>query len=125
VPATVRGLAVGAEGGRIHALADAPTPREAGVDPLRSACGPSGPAVAARPPGAASRTDAPLEARARCADQGGVPVGGGGGAPDSGGAGKERRAMIVVGGGGAPGRDGTSAAATLRPWPHHRPGTGP
>jgi tripartite-type tricarboxylate transporter receptor subunit TctC len=82
----VRVLAIGTAGGRIPALPEVPTAREAGIDfPLSywyGLVGPKGldPAVAARMLEAIRQVHALPEVRARFAEQGGVPIGGDGAA---------------------------------------------
>lgn len=82
----VRVLAIGTAGGRIPALPEVPTAREAGVDfPLSYWYGLLGPkglelAVAARLLDGVRQVHALPEAQARLAEQGGVPVGGDGAA---------------------------------------------
>ena len=77
----VRVLAIGTAGGRIPALPDVPTAREAGVEfPFSywyGLFGPKGldPAVAARLLGAVRAVNAMPEVQARFAEQGGVPRG--------------------------------------------------
>jgi tripartite-type tricarboxylate transporter receptor subunit TctC len=80
----VRVLAIGTAGGRIPALPEVPTAREAGIDfPLSywyGLVGPKGldPAVAARMLEGIRQVHALPEVRARFAEQGGVPIGGDG-----------------------------------------------
>jgi tripartite-type tricarboxylate transporter receptor subunit TctC len=80
----VRVVAIGTSGGRIPALPEVPTAREAGVDfPFSywyGLLGPKGlePAVAARLLEGVRQVHAPPELQARFAEQGGVPIGGDG-----------------------------------------------
>jgi tripartite-type tricarboxylate transporter receptor subunit TctC len=77
----VRVLAIGTAGGRIPALPEVPTAREAGIDfPLSywyGLVGPKGldPAVATRMLESVRQVHALPEVRARFAEQGGVPIG--------------------------------------------------
>jgi tripartite-type tricarboxylate transporter receptor subunit TctC len=78
---TVRVLAIGTSGGRIPALPEVPTAREAGVDFAYSywygLFGPKGmdPAIAPRLLQAVRQVNALPEVQARFAEQGGVPMG--------------------------------------------------
>ena len=78
---TVRVLAIGTGGGRIPALPEVPTAREAGVDFAYSywygLFGPKGldPAIAQRILAAVRQVNALPEVQARFAEQGGVPMG--------------------------------------------------